>query len=283
MNYIGCGNWYFLKFWERPLVWLPDLSFLLFVNAWRQRIKKEGFYGWLKILLLFYLKMAALQHGMKFAFLCILNIVMPVVSISDSFCHITCFHPCIGARVHSLHPSDHSKLSSSPILSQSSFPISASPFPHRRKKFNSIWNTSVSYTLHFNVKFWNKKKSLRVTSAKLQFRLTLPSWVATERSAGLLRSSALGWQRLTSSRSSHRRFWRHMWSAAQGVDELCEVFVSTSAALENGRQKRINSMPLFHSQMWSWNAGHLSQWLLEYSSLTIPIQTIHQVKKKKDS
>lgn len=83
MNYICCGNWYFLKFWERPLVWSLDLSlflcfwfFFFFGKAWRQRIKKIGFAGWLTILLLFYLKMASLQHGMKFAFFLFLNIVI---------------------------------------------------------------------------------------------------------------------------------------------------------------------------------------------------------------
>lgn len=50
----------FFKFWERLLIWSA--------NAWRHRIKKGSFAGWLKILLLFYLKVASLEHDMKFAF-----------------------------------------------------------------------------------------------------------------------------------------------------------------------------------------------------------------------
>lgn len=125
--------------------------------------------------------------------------------ISDSFCQITYFRPCTGPHVHSLHSSDHSKLSSSPILSQAPFPISASPFPHRKKKiFKIIWNTSLSYTFHFKVKLRRKKISESdFCKAPIQTDpVKLSSYRKVSRTAQVLCTGLAGHQ----PRSSQRRF-----------------------------------------------------------------------------
>lgn len=180
--------------------------------------------------------------------------------ISDSFCQITCFCPCTGPHMCSLHSSDHSKLSS-PILSQAPFPISAFPFPHRKKNiFKIIWNTSLSYTFHFKVKL-RRKKNLweRLLQSSDSDWPCQVEWLqkGLQDCSGPLHWA--GWA--PASRFSEGVLKVHVKGSS--IDELCKVFGSTSTRVENGRQKRINSEPLFHFQMWCWNADHLSKWILE--------------------
>lgn len=160
--------------------------------------------------------MTSLQHSMKFAFFLYIKYHHAISDFLPDYLFLS---------LHWFSPLFSSSLWSYQALFPNSLSVRLSHFLTGEKKFRSIWNTS--YTSHFKVKLRRKKISQsNFCKAPIQTDIVkLSSYRKASRTAQVPCTGVAGHQAC----SSQRRFSRHMWSVAQAVDELCEVFVSTSA------------------------------------------------------